>query len=118
MVRLRFLRLGVSCVALVALALVALILVTLTLVALALVALVLVTLVLVAAVVHFCKAFDVEVTLKYLRRLSIVCTHVGKDSTAHFLKRFVQAFVSDRFKDIFFILTRFQSFFSLIQFFD
>ena len=93
MVRLRFLRLGVSCVALVALALVALALVALALVAL------------VAAVVHFCKAFDVEVTLKYLRRLSIVCTHVGKDSTAHFLKRFVQAFVSDRFKDIFFILT-------------
>ena len=109
MVRLRFLRLGVSCVALVALALVTL----------ALMALVLVALVLVAAVVHFCKAFDVEVTLKYLRRLSIVCTHVGKDSTAHFLKRFVQAFVSDRFKDIFFILTlSFQSFFSITQFFD
>ena len=76
MVRLRFLRLGVSCVALVAL--VALALVALALVALALVALV-------AAVVHFCKAFDVEVTLKYLRRLSIVCTHFGKDSTGHFL---------------------------------
>ena len=103
--------------ALVALALVTLVLVALALVALALVALALVALM--AAVVHFCKAFDVEVTLKYLRRLSIVCTHVGKDSTAHFLKRFVQAFVSDRFKDIFFILTlSFQSFFSLIQFFD
>ena len=89
----------------------------LALVALALVALALVALM--AAVVHFCKAFDVEVTLKYLRRLSIVCTHVGKDSTGHFLKRFVQAFVSDRFKDIFFILTlSFLSFFSLIQFFD